>query len=225
MHKIFYAQNIMTSSPPTALGYGYLYNWYVVNSGIVAPSGWHVPSATELNTLITTLGGTSIAGGDLKETGTFRWNSPNTGATNSSGFTGRPTGHRSYLSTGQFRDLKNLNRIWSATPFITEFGDYAYSYVLSYLTTAFTVDNGQWQQDGNSIRLIKNNSTNPGTVIDYDGNSYDCITIGTQVWIVQNWKCTHYNEGTLIPTVTDNSAWVALTTGAKCAYNNDESNV
>lgn len=77
--------------------YGKLYNWYAVNdSRGLAPRGWHIPTAEELNELITTLGGTDVAGGALKEIGTTYWASPNTGATNSSGFSARPGGYREY---------------------------------------------------------------------------------------------------------------------------------
>ena len=62
----------------------------------ICPDGWHLPTNTEWNTLFTFLGGTSVAGGKMKETGTTHWNSPNTGATNSNGFTALPGGFRSY---------------------------------------------------------------------------------------------------------------------------------
>jgi len=64
-----------------------------------------------------------------------------------------------------------------------------------------------------------------GTVSDYDGNVYHTITIGTQVWTVENLKTTHYNDGTEIPNVTDDIAWYNLSTGAWCSYNNDPANV
>ena len=58
-------------------------------------------------------------------------------------------------------------------------------------------------------------------VVDYDGNEYDVVEIGTQLWLVQNLKTTHYNDGEAIPNVEDGTTWAALTTGALCAYNND----
>ena len=75
--------------------YGKLYNWYAVHdSRKIAPEGWHVPSYPELTTLANYLGGENIAGGKLKEAGTTHWNSPNTGATNETGFTALPAGAR-----------------------------------------------------------------------------------------------------------------------------------
>ncbi|MFA5434038.1 MAG: fibrobacter succinogenes major paralogous domain-containing protein [Candidatus Paceibacterota bacterium] len=62
------------------------------------------------------------------------------------------------------------------------------------------------------------------TVTDIDGNVYHTVTIGTQVWMVENLKTTKYRDGTSIPNVTDNTAWSNLTTGAYCDYNNTPSN-
>ena len=70
--------------------YGKLYNWYAVGTGKLAPIGWHVPTDAELTILTTYLGGNNVAGGAMKAT--ILWNSPNTGATNSSGFTALPAG-------------------------------------------------------------------------------------------------------------------------------------
>ncbi len=64
------------------------------------------------------------------------------------------------------------------------------------------------------------------TVTDYDGNVYNTVTIGTQVWMAENLKTTHYADGTAIPLVTGNSNWDTLTSTSKayCWYNNDTTN-
>ena len=59
------------------------------------------------------------------------------------------------------------------------------------------------------------------TCIDYDGNAYPTFTIGTQVWMAENLRVTHYRNGDVIPNVTEDMAWEELTTGAYCWYNND----
>ncbi len=63
-----------------------------------------------------------------------------------------------------------------------------------------------------------------GTVKDADGNVYNTVKIGTQVWMVDNLKTTKYNDGKAIPNVTDNSEWGNLTKGAYCNFDNLESN-
>ena len=57
--------------------------------------------------------------------------------------------------------------------------------------------------------------------IDFDGYQYDTVHIGTQIWFAENLRTTHYNDGTLIPNVTDNTAWSGLSSGARAYYAND----
>lgn len=93
--------------------YGALYNWYAVNSGKLAPAGWHVASDSEWNVLITFLGADSLAGGKLKDTGITFWNSPNVGATNETGFSGLPAGYRAY--DGSFSCLGTYGYWWTSS--------------------------------------------------------------------------------------------------------------
>jgi uncharacterized protein (TIGR02145 family) len=60
-----------------------------------------------------------------------------------------------------------------------------------------------------------------GTVIDFDGNVYDTVAIGTQVWLVQNLKVTHYRNGDPIDNRTDNTQWCNFISGSYCDYAND----
>jgi uncharacterized protein (TIGR02145 family) len=62
------------------------------------------------------------------------------------------------------------------------------------------------------------------TVKDIDGNVYKTVTIGKQVWMMENLKTTKYNDGKTIPLVTDNTAWTDLTASEYCWYNNDIAN-
>jgi uncharacterized protein (TIGR02145 family) len=97
-----------------ATTYGRLYNWFAVNDNRkIAPSGWHVPTDEEWTTLTTFLGGFSVAGGKLKEAGLAHWVSPNTGATNETGFTALPGGTR--ISDGTFYNNGYSGNWWSST--------------------------------------------------------------------------------------------------------------
>ena len=62
------------------------------------------------------------------------------------------------------------------------------------------------------------------TVSDVDGNLYHTVTIGTQVWMVENLRTTSYRNGEPIPNVTDNDKWYNLSSGAYCNYLNDPQN-
>jgi len=94
--------------------YGRLYTWYAVtDSRNVCPAGWHVPSYDEWTTLITYLGGESVAGGKLKKTGTTHWESPNTGATNETGFAALPSGYRT--NDGTYLVIGYGGYWWSST--------------------------------------------------------------------------------------------------------------
>lgn len=92
--------------------YGALYNWYTVDTGNLCPAGWHVPNDTEWSTLVTFLGGDGIAGGKLKEVGTTHWFSPNTGATNESGFNALPAGS---CFDGKFAGIGDYGFWWNST--------------------------------------------------------------------------------------------------------------
>jgi uncharacterized protein (TIGR02145 family) len=381
-------------APTYGTTYGALYNWYAVNTGKLAPTGWHVPTDSEWTVLITYLGGDSIAGGKLKEVGTAHWAGPNKGATNTSGFTALPSGNR--LAIGTFDYIGGTGIWWSSTannaatsyyrsmgfnsgdvghnsfdnifgfsvrcvkgdpvPMVPKISSVtpgdgsvrviwdtvsgAKSYNLYYAGgTAVTMSNGtkvlgavsprvvtglingkqyafavsavnlagesmlsavktatplastvaptitdhpqsqtvtvgqnvtfnvtatgtsplsyQWFKGGlvitgatSSSYSISNVQTtdrgtytvrisngtlpdatsngavltvNPAsaTVTDVDGNVYHTITIGTQIWMVENLKSTRYNDGTAIPLVTDSAAWPLLTTPGYCWYKND----
>ncbi len=100
--------------------YGKLYNWYAVKDsthGGLAPLGWHVSTYEDWETLSTTLGGLTVAGGKMKSAGTTRWTWPNTGANNTSGFAGLPGGARG--SVGKFLNNGSNAYWWSSTENLT----------------------------------------------------------------------------------------------------------
>jgi uncharacterized protein (TIGR02145 family) len=100
--------------------YGGLYQWneimnYSTQQGVqgICPEGWHIPTQSELTSLVAAMGGQGLAGGKLKETGTWHWLSPNTGATNESGFTFYGSGFR--FSDGTFDAINHFAGIWTST--------------------------------------------------------------------------------------------------------------
>lgn len=131
--------------------YGKLYNWYATHTGKLAPVGWHVPTYAEFQTLITYLGGNTVAGGKMKTT--TLWDSPNTGATNSSGFSALPAGFRVWQGTGfeSFYDIGMSGVFGTSTE---------YSSNLTYIyNTLHASAEGYWDYNGKnigvSIRCIK----------------------------------------------------------------------
>jgi uncharacterized protein (TIGR02145 family) len=105
--------------------YGGLYQWgesmnYSTSSNTnpsdrqgICPAGWHLPSNAEWSEMIAFLGNESTAGGMMKEAGLTHWASPNTGGSNSSSFTGLPTGFR--YSNQQFYLLTYYTYFWTST--------------------------------------------------------------------------------------------------------------
>jgi uncharacterized protein (TIGR02145 family) len=130
--------------------YGNLYNGLAVNdSRKLCPTGWHIPLNTEWETLITYLGGGDIAGGKMKEAGTAHWNSPNTGATNESGFTALPTGLFQGGST--IEAVGEYSSRWSATQNGNE-GNY--DFPLSY-NGAYCYRSQHLKRIGYPVRCLK----------------------------------------------------------------------
>jgi uncharacterized protein (TIGR02145 family) len=294
--------------------YGALYNWYTVNTRNLCPTGWRVPTDEDWTTLTTYLGGESAAGGKLKEIGTTHWLSPNTGATNESGFRALPGGDR-YYSTGSFNNVGTNGNWWSFTEVDANVAwyrrmnsDYSgvYRYyiskregisvrcikgemppILPTLTTSavtsisttsansggnITSDGGSpitqrgicisiWHNpslshypttDGAGTGTFTSDLSNltPGTlyfvrayatneagtaygdelsftttttVVDIDGNVYNSIMIGDQVWMNENLKTTKLNDGTALDNCENASTWESLDHPAYCWYNNDQS--
>lgn len=132
----------------TVAVYGRLYNWNAVTSSSnIAPVGWHVPTDAEWTTLTTFLG--SGAGGKLKSTGTTYWNSPNAGATNSTGFNGLPGGDRS--NNGAFHYFGTYGCFWCTTEASVTDG---WEYVLS--CNSANVTRMQYSKGlGLSVRCVK----------------------------------------------------------------------
>lgn len=150
------------NDPANGLIYGKLYNWYAV-AGIwneasktdvsqrkkLAPTGYHVPTDTEWTTLITCLGGESVAGNKMKETGTTHWTPSNVGATNSSGFTALPGGFRGYA--GPFYNISSFGTWWSSTQFDIGAAWYRYITYANGIISRYSTN----KYYGVSVRCIK----------------------------------------------------------------------
>lgn len=208
--------------------YGYLYNWYAATDvRNIASNGWHVPTRSEFQTLESFLG-SSTSGGKLKETGTVYWLTPNTGATNETNFNARGHGGRADAGSaypGRFLAINETGKLWSVTP-----NDPSLAYILKldYDLATSATNTMQYRYYANGIRLIKDSTTlsdgQSSTYIGNDGKIYRTICIGTQEWLADNLCETLYRNNDSIPEVTDGPTWVALTTGARCSYDNNESN-
>jgi uncharacterized protein (TIGR02145 family) len=110
-----------------------------------------VPTDVEFTTLTTYLGGESVAGGKLKETGTAHWHSPNTGATNESGFTALPGGIR--YNTGTFNLIGDWGGWWSSTEY-DAYNAWDRSLYLSY-GNVLRYSSGHNKNIGVSVRCLR----------------------------------------------------------------------
>jgi len=136
--------------------YGHLYNGFAIkDSRNIAPTGWHVPSNSEWHVLFDYLGGEGAAGGKMKEVGTSHWLSPNTGATNESGFTALPGGwrdrgaiHTNYMAT--FNNLSEYGAFW-AQPVNAGMG----SFWLLRFDYSNALQGSNYEPSGFSLRCVK----------------------------------------------------------------------
>lgn len=140
------------NDPSTEAIYGRLYNWYAASDPRgLAPAGWHVATSAEWVTMRDCLGGMAVAGGKIKEAGTVHWNNPNTGATNSSGFTALGGGYRT--SFGPFDDIGGSGRWWSFDTYNSTLGQGANVY---YNTSDLWSLVASDKTGGQYVRCVKN---------------------------------------------------------------------
>lgn len=137
--------------------YGGLYQWTemmqytsVQKAQGICPTGFHIPSDGEWSSLVSFLGGDSVAGGKLKETGFLFWNSPNTGANNESGFSARGSGNR--IGSGTFLNIQTESKLWSSTYHNTNSAWYRNL----YNTNPWVFQNNHGKNNGLSVRCLRN---------------------------------------------------------------------
>jgi len=147
--------------------FGLLYTWAAAMNGAassnnnpsgvqgVCPVDWHLPSKAEWAELVTYLGGSTVAGGKLKDT--IHWGTSNIGATNESGFSAIPAGFRNPVGLFQYRDFNLFNYLWNSTESATA-GDAIANSLYWY---AAIMDTGSIHKEaGISVRCLKNSSGN-----------------------------------------------------------------
>jgi len=205
------------------VNYGYLYNHPTIkDSRNFAPIGWRLMTFAEGEDFITYLGGTTVGGGKIKETGTTHWTTPNTGATNEYLFNGRGAGQR--LSDGTFNNLNESLNIWTE--------DYSVDYPRQRISVFYNSDDishGDINEGYASSARFRKDSTSLSAgetsyVIGNDGKAYPTICINGVEYMACNSCETKYQNGDSIPEITDNTEWSNSIIGVRCSYNNLESN-
>ncbi|MEQ9102464.1 MAG: fibrobacter succinogenes major paralogous domain-containing protein [Imperialibacter sp.] len=134
--------------------YGALYNWFAIDPSSngnknVCPTGWHVPSLSDWNTLISFLGGTEVERSNkLRQKGTSYWPAPNTGATDEFRFRGLPGGSRN--SNGSFSGIGSSGNFSMSD----DLGGFVKA--ISLTSTGFSASASIARTYGNSVRCLKN---------------------------------------------------------------------
>ena len=224
------------AATPCTEGYSLSYNSYAITDSrlISSSSDWVVPTLGNYQALANTLGASNnytsnTISGKLKETGFTYWDSPNSGATNESGFNGKGTFERDGTA-GTFSVLKRGLKLWTRSPVSTT-GFYTAAMVYNN-TTFICASQFQYHPHGLSIRLLYTGAGTPTSYTGNDGRAYRIVLIGTQYWLADNLRETKFRNGDIIPyhgadntSNFTNAEWAALTTAGVCAYNNDVANV
>jgi uncharacterized protein (TIGR02145 family) len=102
-----------------------------------------------------------------------------------------------------------------------------YFFTIKFVAVILTILLYSCQKANTSNTAIENTTTHQkaiNSITDIDGNAYDTVVIGTQTWMVENLKTTHYRNGDPIANLLDSSQWSNDLNGAYCNYNNDTAN-
>jgi uncharacterized protein (TIGR02145 family) len=121
--------------------------------------------------------------------------------------------------------LRKADAIDNVTAIIADFQNQVYAFIDNAIAiiddATTTIADLQNQVTVLQNRIDVNNLFTGANAVDIDGNNYQGVRIGGQIWMSENLKTSRYNNGDLIPIVTDNAAWSALTTGGRSWYAND----
>jgi uncharacterized protein (TIGR02145 family) len=229
------------------ISYGRLYNWFAASHANIAPVGYSVPTDAQWTTLTDYITA-EIAASRLPDVGEGNvlksqrqsgiipttthpyWAASATQyGRDSVKFTALPGGDRS--TDGSFSSVCGYGFWWSSSQYVASSAWNRYLHYNNAIVSRFNYNKSQ----GFSVRFMRAATAFEqshfadgefvGQAFDVDGNVYDLVKIGTQVWSVQNLATTRYNDGSAIPEVTNNAAWAALDTAAYCNYNNNVNNV
>lgn len=206
--------------------YGLFYNFYAMVDSREISSGdqnFAVPTKEQWETLVSYLGGSTVAGGKLKAIGFTYWDAPNTGATDEVGFAARGSSIRNYDGV-MYPTVKDSTLFWSST---ADTATKSFVIRLEYNTDEITIASVK-NEYGFSVRYVRlatiaEQLLADGTECDlYKGNtrSYKTVKIGTQVWTSENLADSKYRNNDDILLVEDNVEWSILSEGAFCYKNN-----
>lgn len=215
--------------------FGLLYNWYSTqgsgSDSITSSDDWRIPSSSDINNILGYIDPlynpdwqwSETAGSHLKHTSC--WQSPNTGALNTYNFNGKPNAFRSD-STGEFFDFGQVHNCWlsdldEGSQLCVLFG--TYNNEEAWFTTT---DPGygyciRIMRDVNEAEELLNDGEIIDTYIGNDGEIYNAVKIGSQVWIDRDLIETKLRSGVCISEITDNQEWVDSLIPSMCAFDND----
>ncbi|NLA23934.1 MAG: hypothetical protein GX879_03105 [Bacteroidales bacterium] len=129
--------------------FGVLYNWHAAEEA--CPQGWHLPTKTEFDALINEVGGSYVAGANLKEVGTENWKATGINISNGSGFSAIGAG----IGSGEFWGLSETTGFWTSTDSNVYEWPTAYSYVLSFYVQEIMGLDLMTKSVGLSVRCVK----------------------------------------------------------------------
>lgn len=196
--------------------YGKLYNWYTVaDPRNLCPAGWHIPSYDEWFTMVNFLGGQANAGAAMKSVGlnsnnSGLWASPNTGATNSSGFSGIPGSN--YVSYGLSWGIGGGGAWWTSTLSSSES---PWGYYLMYERSTADLYYSASTRAAFGMRCIKDASTEQGSINSLGcSSSINCgiLTAGTEAsGVISNIPYSGGNGGSHTGQVVSSAGVLGLT--------------
>jgi uncharacterized protein (TIGR02145 family) len=203
--------------------FGALYNYHAVSNANFAPSGWRLPTATDITNLRSAIASNAQR---LKDSGYWAIGSSGIGL-DTYGFRGIPSSFRDRY--GGFGSEFTQMLWWTSTLYIT---DYRYAARLWYNNESLdTIE--RHIREGLSVRFIKNDGIMPTAeqVVDFEGGAYPVVRlvdgVNVYIWTALNWRSRFYFDGSVIQLVESASSWetespYAPGTGMMCYYNNME---